>query len=252
MIDKEFTVDGAPDLEVRFESGRLEIRPGAVDTVKVRVDAKDPGFIVEQRGNSILVSSDKDASWLSRGSASVVIETPEGSNAMVAVASASVNIDAAMGKVEIKSASGDMAIESAENLRVNSASGDLVVGSVDWGLRFTSASGDVRVTDHVGGSVEMSTASGDVYIERTDASIDVKSASGDVLIRSFEGRSANFKSMSGDMDLGIPARTSVDLDVTLLSGRMRLPDPEPRTEPAERQMSIRAKAVSGDFTIKRI
>lgn len=252
MIHQTFTVDSAPDLVVRFESGRLEIRQGPTDTVEVRVDTKSPGFTVEQRGNSILVSSDKDASWLSRGSASVVIETPPGSNASVAVASASVNIDVAMNKVEVKTASGDVDLGTVESLKVSTASGDLDVISVERDIRFTSASGDLRVAERVTGSLEVSTASGDVHVEHADATLELKSASGDAYITRFEGRSANFKTMSGDVDLGIPTATSVDLDVTLLSGKLRLPDPATRQGPAERRMSIRAKMVSGDFTITRI
>ena len=251
MIHETFSVEGTPDLEVRIESGRVEVREGPAAKVDVKVDTKAPGFIVEQRGNAILVSSDKNSSWLSRGSAYVVIETPPGSDLRVAVASASVEADLALGKTEIKTASGDVDIDTAETLVVKTASGDLDVRSVSRALRFTSASGDLRVADYVGGSVVVSTASGDVHIENTDANLEMNSASGDAYITRFEGRSANFKAMSGDIDLGIPAGSDVDLDVTLLSGKLRLPESEPRGRPPDRQMSIRAKLVSGDFTINQ-
>ncbi|HEX6221574.1 MAG TPA: DUF4097 family beta strand repeat-containing protein [Acidimicrobiia bacterium] len=248
MIHETFSVEGTPDLEVRFESGRVEVRDGPVGKVDVKVDARSPGFIVEQRGNAILVSSDKSSSWLSRGSAYVVIETPSGSDLSVSVASASVEADLPLGKTEIKTASGDIDINSAETLVVKTASGDLDVRSVDRALRFSSASGDLRV-EKASGSVVATTASGDVHIEDTDAILEMSTASGDAYITRFEGRSASFKAMSGDVDLGIPLGSNVDLDVTLLSGKLRLPDSEPRGRPPERQMSIRAKLVSGDFTI---
>lgn len=251
MIHKTFTVDGTPDVEIRIESGRIEILEGSPGVVDVTVDTKLPGFIVEQRGNSILVSSDKNASWLSRGSASVVIGAPPGSDLQIGMASAPVTSNVALGKVDIKSASGDIDLNEVEVLTVKTASGDLDVESVARGLRFTSASGDLRVADHVGGAVVVSTASGDVHIEHADGTIDMTSASGDAYIQVFEGRSAYFKAMSGDIDLGIPDRTSVELDVSTLSGKVRLPDPNPHREPPERQMSVRAKLVSGDFTINR-
>lgn len=251
MIHKTFTVDGNPDIEIRIESGRIEILEGEPGVVDVTVDTKLPGFIVEQRGNSILVSSDKNASWLSRGSASVVVETFPGSDLQIGMASASVTSNVALGKVDIKSASGDIDLNEVEVLTVKSASGDLDVESVARGLRFTSASGDLRVADHVGGAVVISTASGDVHIERADGTIDMTSASGDAYIQLFEGRNAYFKAMSGDVDLGIPERTSVEIDVSTLSGKVRLPNTDPHREPPERQMSVRAKLVSGDFTINR-
>jgi DUF4097 and DUF4098 domain-containing protein YvlB len=252
VIHQTFTVEGAPDIEVRIESGRVEIRDGKPGVVDVSVDTKTPGFIVEQRGNSILVSSDKNASWVSRGSAYVVVETPPGSDLRVAVASAPVTADLALGKVEIKSASGDIELHEVESLTVKTASGDIDVDSVDRSLRVTTASGDLRVSRHAGGSVVVSTASGDVHIEHSDATIEMNTASGDAYITHFEGRSANFKTMSGDVDLGIPPRTDVALDVTLLSGKLRVPDAQRRQEEPLRHMSIKAKAVSGDFTVTRV
>lgn len=252
MIHKTFTVDGLPDLEVRIEAGRLEVHEAGSGKVDVTVDTRLPGFIVEQRGNSIVVSSDKDAGWLSRGSAYVVIETPPGSDLRASVASAPVTVDVDLGKVEIKSASGDIDIDRARDVIVKSASGDLHVGRVDRALRVTSASGDVRVEETVSGSMVVSTASGDVHIEESDATIEMNTASGDAYIRNFTGRSANFKSMSGGIDLGIPSGTTVELDVNTLSGKVRLPDPEPSQGTSTRHMSIRAKLVSGDFTIERV
>lgn len=249
MIHKSFTIEGPPDIEIRIETGRVDIRPGEPGTVDVRVDTKVAGFIVEQRGNSILVSSDKNASWLSRGSAYIVIEAPDGTDIKAGVASAPIRAEIPLGKVDIRTASGDIELMAAETLVVKTASGDLDVGSVERGLRFSSASGDLRVADRAGGSVVASTASGDVHIEHSDATIEMNTASGDAHISYFEGRSASFKAMSGDIDIGVPPRTNVDLEVSLLSGRLRLPDSPKRDEPPERHMSIRGKLVSGDFTL---
>lgn len=253
MINKNFSVDGPPDIEVRIESGRLEVHEGVPGEVEVTVDTKLPGFIVEQRGNSILVSSDSDSRWLSRGSAFVVIQAPPGSDLQASVASAGITVDVDMGKVDVKSASGDVQVESAENLIVKTASGDLEVERVRRALRVASASGDVRVENVLDGTISVSTASGDVHIEKCGAaSLNLNTASGDAYVNYFTGRTASFKSMSGSIDLGIPAGTSVDLDVNTLSGKIRLPDPEPRRGTPERQMSITAKLVSGDFTIERV
>lgn len=252
MISRTFTVEGSPDIEVRIESGRVELRRGDPGTVSVTVETKTPDFIVEQRGNSILVSSDRTASWLSRGSAYVVIEAPEGSDLRVGVASAPVLADMSLGKVDVKTASGDIELGSTESLAIKTASGDTEVKDVEHSLSFASASGDLRVRGTCRGSVAASTASGDIHIADCEATITVNTASGDVDIRRFTGRSASFKGMSGDVDMGIPRRTEIDLDINLLSGRLRVPDPESRTGDPERQMSIRAKLVSGDLSLKRV
>lgn len=252
MIHKTFSVDGLPDLDVRVEAGRLEVHETDSGRVDVTVDTRLPGFIVEQRGNTILVSSDTNAGWLSRGSAYVVIETPPGSDLRASVASAPVTADVDLGKVEVKSASGDIDIRQAETLVVKTASGDLHVDTVKRALRVTSASGDVRVVSRLDGSAVVSTASGDIEIEKSDATIEMNTASGDASIRNYTGRSANFKAMSGSIDLGIPSGSRIELDVSTLSGKVRLPDPEPSQGTPTRNMSIRAKLVSGDFTIERV
>lgn len=250
MIHKTFPVDGLPDIDVRIESGRVEVHRGDEHQVDVQVETKLPGFIVEQRGNSIVVSSDREAGWLSRGSAYAVIRTPPGADLRVSVASAPVDIDVDLGKVDIKTASGDVEIGKAETLVVKSASGDVHAEKIARALRVTSASGDVRA-EKVEGTVVVSTASGDVHIEKADATVDVSTASGDAYIQRFTGRSANFKAMSGTVHLGIPTGTTVELDVSILSGKLRLPDPEERREAPVRHMTIRAKLVSGDFVIDR-
>lgn len=252
MISRTFTVEGAPDIEVRIESGRVEVRRGDPGRVSVTVDTRSPDFVVEQQGNSILVSSDRSTSWLFRGSASVVIEAPEGSDLQTKVASAPVLANMRLGKVDIKTASGNIELGSAETLAIKTASGDSDIGSVEHSLSFASASGDLRVRGTCSGTVAVSTASGDVNIADCDANITVNTASGDVELKRFTGRNATFKGMSGDIDLAIPRGTEIDLDVNLLSGSLRVPDPEPRSGAVSRQMSIRAKLVSGDLTLERL
>lgn len=252
MIEKTFSVEGSPDIDVRLKSGRLSVRKGETGKVRVAVDTDDPGFLVEQRGNSILVSSDMTSPWMSRSSSIVDIEAPEGSDLFAAGASARIECGIDLGKVELKTASGDIDMLSATNVTVKSASGDIRVESVREATRISSASGSISIRGKCSGSVSVSSASGDVHIETSDATLKVNTASGDVYVGRFTGRSAGFKSVSGDIAIGIPAGTSVSLDVNLLSGKLHTPKPQASKEPAERATSIAAKTVSGDLTIKRL
>ncbi len=253
MIKRNFKIKGSPDIEVRIESGRVEVHSGTKGEVTVNVQTKDPNFIVEQRGSSVVVSSDKSSSWLSRGSAFVYIEAPEGSDLSVGVASAAVSVTVPLGKLEIKSASGDIDIDRAQNIEIKSASGDTFIQRVGRSLRFASASGDLDISDSLNGSASIATASGDVDVHDATGNIDVNTVSGDVRVARFSGKNANFKAMSGDVHLGLPRATTVDLDVNLLSGSLELPKTD-RTDyrPPEREMTIRAKLVSGDLHINKV
>lgn len=252
MIEKTFSVDRHPDIDIRIATGKVEVKEGDPGRVNVTVDTSDPNFTVEQRGSSIVISNDESLNWRSRGSSFVVVEAPPGSDLRVGVASAEVRVDLPFDKVDIKTASGDVELAGGENVVVKTASGDVRIGHIGNALRFNSASGDLHVSGSVSGTMAISSASGDVYVEESEATVDINTASGDVLIRRFSGRSANFNSMSGDVGLGIVRGTSLDLDVNLLSGKLLLPDPEATKSDIERHMSVKAKMVSGDLRIQRV
>lgn len=251
-IEREFVVEGTPELDVRIQSGRVELVRGETGVVRVSVDTSDDGFVVEQRGDLIVVSSDRNASWLSRGSAFVVIEAPDGSDAVVATASARVESRIPLGHVEVKTASGDVELVSAVSADLKTASGDARISTTEKALRLKTASGDLLVTGRCDGTVSVASASGDVRIAEAHAALDLNTVSGDVSIPAFHGDKATIKSMSGDIRLGIPAGTKVDLDVSLLSGHLHLPDAPREKTPNPRHLTLQAKLVSGDLRIDRI
>ncbi len=248
MIRENFAIGDLPDIEIRIESGRVELHEGPAGKVDVEVDGS--GMIVEQRGRSVLITNDPVSPWTSRGSVSVVVVTPAGSDLQIAVASAQVNVRVDLDKVDFKSASGDAELQRLGTMVAKTASGDVSIVEVKRSLRFSSASGDLDV-DRASGSVSISTASGDVSIRDCDATFEANTASGDVHLGDFRGKSASFKTMSGSVSLGIPGGSNVDLDANLLSGKLFLPDTEPRPRPPERHISIKAKLTSGDLTIER-
>lgn len=249
MINKNFDVPGQPDIDISIESGKVEIRDGVEGKVAVSVDTSDPGFIVEQRGSSIIVSTSRGRS--SRGSTFVVVDTPPGSNLSASVSSADIQVDIPLDRVDLKTASGDIVLSGAGTLTARTASGDLRAEDIGNAIRYTTASGDLFIRGEARGSVVVSSASGDIRIEDCEAAIDINTVSGDVHIGRFSGRSGSFKTMSGDVSLWIVRGTSLDLDVNLLSGKLHLPESAKNPTPTERHMSITAKMVSGDLRINR-
>lgn len=252
MITEEFAYSGTPEIEVRIASGRVEITHGEPGTISVEVDTPNPDFVVEQRGNLVFIASERDSGWLSRGSDFVRVTMPPGGEARVTTASARVDCEPHMSRMDVKTASGDVEVESVEVISVKTASGDVGLGDISTSLRVNTASGDVFVRGECEGSLSCNTASGDLHIERCSGTIDVNAVSGDTYVRRFSGNQANFKSMSGSIELGIPEGTRVDLDVNTLSGKLRTPPKKESSVPVERHMSVRAKLVSGDLTIERL
>lgn len=251
MIEKEFSVGRNAEIDVHIQTGRVEVKTGNDGTIRVKVDTDDPGFMVEQRGDLIFVSSDKNTRWSARGSAYVVLEVPDGTDATVGTASAKIEFNGPLGRVEAKTASGEIEIAQAESAIIKTASGDTSVGTVTNDIKINSASGDASIGE-CDGKANFSAASGDIHIGVSTGTVNASTASGDVTIERFTGRRAIFKSMSGTAIIGVPTGTRLDLDVTLLSGDLKLPKPAPDTPRSERQMTIKAKLVSGDLTIRRV
>ena len=251
MIEEEFSVGRNAEIDVHIPSGRVEVKTGDDGIIRVNVDTDDQGFIVEQRGDLIYVSSDKSTRWSARGTSYVVLEVPEGTDASVGTASAKIECNGPLGRVEAKTASGEIEITRAESVIIKTASGDASVGTVTNDLKVNSASGDTTVGE-CGGKANFSAASGDIHMAVSTGTVNASTASGDVTIERFTGRRAIFKSMSGAAIIGVPAGTRLDLDVTLLSGDLKLPKPTANTPRSERQMTIKAKLVSGDLTIERV
>lgn len=250
MINKEFQVGTNAEVDVHIHSGRVEVKTGSPGSISVEVETSDPGFIVEKRGDLIFVSSDKNTGWLSRGSAHVSIVVPEATDATIGTASGKVECRGNLGRVEVKTASGSIDVENAAVLVAKTASGTMRASDVSGDLRASSASGNIRV-EKASGSANLSSASGDVRLAESTGTVNASTASGDIKIYEFTGSSATFKSMSGDVMIGIPAGSKVDLDATLLSGRLKLPKPSGESE-STRHMTVRAKLVSGDLTVRKL
>ncbi|MDX1469236.1 MAG: DUF4097 family beta strand repeat-containing protein [Acidimicrobiia bacterium] len=254
MNNYEFDVDSNTSLDVYLTAGRVDIRPGEQGRIEVVVDTNDPKFEVSQRGGQIYISSDRDSRWASgRNSANVVIKAPEGTDATISTATANIDSTVRLGDVFIKSATADVELNEIHSGNVKTASGDVEIGRVSDYLKVASASGDVMI-GRCEGKAECSAASGDVHIRDCEGPVKANSASGDITLGRFAGDRASFKTMSGDVTVGVPAGTKINLDVTTLSGELRLPERSDDAEPVTptRKISLRAKLVSGDLILKRV
>ena len=251
MIERTFSVSESPDLEVRIPSGRVEIVQGEPGTVKVSVDTNDPDFTVEQHGDLIVASSAREGGGWNPKSAHVTIEAPAHSCAELSTASANISVRVPLRKAVIKTASGNVTLESVESAVIKTASGNSTVGTVKKALRFNSASGDIEVSGHLGGSGVLITVSGDVDVEDSDATLEIKTVSGNTTVERYDGKGVSYRTVSGDLEVGVPPGTKLHLEADTRSGRVYLPTDPPTVTEKRREMTIKGKLVSGNVTIKR-
>jgi hypothetical protein len=240
-------VDGVEEVEVRVEpldSAAEQL----LDLVEIDVSAADP----DRAGSPARIRVAVPERRLFRSpSFAVFVSAPAGAAARVAVASADMELRGRLGRCELTSASGDVAVERCEELQVRTASGDARIGAVTGRTTVGTASGDLRILSAEGG-LEVRTASGDVEVETTAGTVSLSTASGDVRLGAVSAGQVQLKTVSGDVEIGVVPGLRVWLDLSSVSGRMesQLDDDGPAAGgPAQLNLSMRS--VSGDLRIRR-
>jgi hypothetical protein len=229
----EFATPEPPKLRVSNPSGRIEIEAAPRAETIVEIEGSDAEEIaVEQRGREIVVERKRK---LGRGGGTydIRILAPEGADAELDLASAETRTTGPLGDVRVRTASGDMQLDSVGGrLDVSTASGDIVVAAATGGGTIRTASGDIVVRE-AGGRLGVMTASGDVVVGAiAEGGLDLKSASGDMRIGIAAGSRfhVDARSLSGDTTsdlevLGVETTTEgplVELKATSMSGDIRL------------------------------
>lgn len=245
MIDREFSVGEAPAVKISIRSGGVQVEPGEPGKVRVTADTTSRDFTLEQRGETVVASAPRgERTYLT-------VLAPPGTDLEVSTASADVQVRVDLRRFEVSTASGDIQFANVESLAAKSASGAVRGETVSTEARCVTASGDIRI----GALPErghLSTASGDIVIDEAGGSLTSATVSGDVRVDLMTGQMFDGKSMSGRIRIGIPTRTRVDLDVNTFAGKIRLPIPAENPQPPEREMTIKARAVSGNIRIDRV
>ena len=151
-----------PPLQVRLESGRLEIVQ------------KDPPF-TSRLG-------------VMRRSASVVLTVPPGCQARLRTVSASVLAAGLTDEISVQTVSGEITLESVKGpVRIETVSGNTAARGVSGELRGQSVSGALTRETFSGGKGQLDTVSGEVTADIKDAgpasSVQINTASGSVFLR---------------------------------------------------------------------
>lgn len=224
---------------------------------------------VELVGDRLEIVVPKSSASIFRPSGSVLVTAtvPLGSSLEVDTGSGALRTHGPLARAEVKSGSGDVAIDQAEEVRVSAGSGDVVVehGAT---VRAGSGSGDVRVGRatvsaevrtgsgdiSLGQAADLSavTGSGDVVVDDVDGQVTITTGSGDVLLRRVAQGEVQAKAASGDVVVGVAAGTAALLDCSSVSGRVTtdLASGDAPTED-EKHVVLRLRSVAGDVRVQR-
>lgn len=246
-------------LHVDVPAGRIVIRAADRDETQVEVRPMRPadadyaaGFLVDLSGGTLTVKCPEGPGWLRRTpEIEVAVDLPTGSNVVAKSAAADITASGRLAEVKATSASGDITVEHAADVRLRSASGDVSCDVTEGTANVESMSGEVRL-GRVRDAVIVKTASGDTEIGEAGADVTAKTASGDLEIRRMARGRLQANAASGDIIVGVVHGPAVWLDVSSLTGKVTS-HLERGGEPGEGEESIEisARTLSGDITITK-
>jgi Toastrack DUF4097 len=265
-----FDTPGLVALEIRLPAGHVTVN--TADTPSTDVELLSHGDRGEEALEQILVSAREQPgghvvsveqrerfrwgpiSINRRHEVEVRITCPLGSDLRFDGASCDLGAAGRFGKVEAKTASGDLRLgEISGKLQAKTASGGVSVQAIEAEGAVVTVSGDVEL-GRVDAALNTRTVSGDVELAVVRAPVTIATTSGDVAVRAVERGEVRIQTVSGEARVGVGEGTAVWLDASSVSGELRseLGTLEEKVSDTSGEVvPLRVKTVSGDVTFVR-
>ena len=258
MPDYTFDTPQPVDLRIRAASGTVTVTAADTGTSTVEIlplddEARDLAerALVRLDGNRLTVEMPERTVTFSlrRRRIAIKVTVPTGSSLSTRTASAKVTATGRYATATANTASGEVVLDTVDgDVEVHCASGDVTVGAAR-ATRVHSASGRIRV-DHATGDVDIHCASGRVRVGIAEASVNAKTASGDITVEDARAGTVALNAASGDLHIGVRAGITAHLDLRSVSGRIRSELPVEDAPPeAGAPLEIKARTTSGNVLV---
>ncbi|MCU0615920.1 MAG: DUF4097 domain-containing protein [Gemmatimonadaceae bacterium] len=210
------TVERNATVEVSGSSNNITVSAGGDGQVRVRGDDVQR-LGIRREARSVIISS-SGSRGMSTQDIDVVV--PRGTVVLLRTNSGDIAVRGTGADVEASTIAGDVSVDEAERVRIETVSGDVQVRRARDGVRVSATSGDVTLSD-VAGDVDVSGTSSTIGLRSvTSRRVGVKTVSGDVLWSGpfvSDGR-YEFNAHSGDLRFELPRDTRATLDVRTYNG----------------------------------
>ena len=216
QTETTLTLERNAVVEVAGSSNDITVITGGDGELRVRGDDVQR-LGIRREARSVVISSSGPRGTTAQA---VDLTVPRGTVVLLRTNSGDISVRGTGADVEVSSISGDVRIEDAERVRVETVSGDVQLRRVRDGARVSATSGDVSLTDVVG-DVEVTGTSSTVVLRDVNARrAGVKTVSGDIeWIGAFatDGR-YEFSAHAGDVRFTLPRDARATLDVRTYNG----------------------------------
>jgi hypothetical protein len=276
-----FDTPGAISATAHVEAGSIQFTAGdRLDTV-VEVRPRDPKKDLDVRAadqtevrfaNGVLTLRTPKAGLLGlgrTGTVDVTVELPTGSGIDMTGAWVQVLGEGRLGKVRVKTSSGDVRLETTGPLWLTASHGSITVDRVEGMAEITTSSGSLRVgtvegpavmknshgTTTVGtatGDLRVSGANGDIDIARAEGSVTATTAHGALRVAEVARGKVQLETSYGAIEVGIREGTAAWLDAGSGAGQVRntLTASE-SPEETDDTVEVRARTRYGNIDIRR-
>ncbi len=212
----------------------------------------------------------------SKDSVDVLVELPEGSELRGRLAAGSLLTRGILGAVAFRTSAGDLRVDEAGPLDLQSSAGAITVGRATGTVVLTASAGAVRVREIAGdatvkcnvgsttvgeitGTLSVNSAHADVTVENARGDVEVKGSYGATVVERIDRGRVRVESGYGSIDVGVPEGVAAWLDLGSKSGLVRS-ELEPSSAPgadgsdpsdAAATVEIHAQTSWGDVTVRR-
>ncbi len=276
----EFATPTPIDLAIDLQVGSIEVVAAErVDTI-VTVTPTNPSKAVDRRGAentkvefdgerlTVIGSKARISFFGPTESVEVKVELPQGSRFTAELAAGSLRTLGDLGAVRIKSSTGPVEVDSAEDLWVRAGHGNATVGTALGNIDITADHGQIRVGTVVGaatlkashGSIMLRESGtdldaklsyGDLDIERSLGAVTAKTAYGSITLHEVCTGAVQVETGYGQITVGVQRGVPAWLDLSSKDGHVRNElIPEGAPDETEESVTIRARTRYGDIAIR--
>ncbi|HEX4681986.1 MAG TPA: DUF4097 family beta strand repeat-containing protein [Gemmatimonadaceae bacterium] len=218
-IDTTLAFDRNGTVTVTAGNGDIIVTGAQASAVHVRATSDDDNLRIDASAARMSV----EVSNRHGGDSRIEVSVPYGVRVILHSLSGDISTHGTRGEIEARAQSGDVLVEDATRLDINTLSGGITASTIRGDVAIQSTSGDVKITD-LRGDADVQTVSGDIELRGVTAKvIRAKTTSGDVTYDGTIDKAGRYdlSANSGDVRLHIPRDTGAQLTVSTWNGEFQ-------------------------------